>query len=831
MAVLRRRLEYEGSERWKTKKEITSATAVSSTTSEPRANPGMVQFSALVDIIKPVSAGMGTSNSKIEDDKALVLCRERKRLVSQALDGRCLLADAHVSYIRSLRNTGTALRNFVELVTPADSFLCKSTSVTHEPFPLAEKSALQFSNSSSSFSRHMETVESFSPVPSPLNPVQFHANHMKAGRSIPTTVKEKPPVPVTAALQAEENAPKGTVSQSEENSTAETPPILGTSHWDYFELPHLVDSHYTFQDGRGLYHELDNAGYIRHLREEEGIPQLEEDGENVSRNARDDFVDSEDDFDQPSTAPLVRIFRNRNEVLDSNSIKECPIGLSVETVTSETEPETEQHNEQQTMLSNGTHDEKLSITTPKAAPAVVLPVNGSAKGHGFANNIAVKDFISLMMEIEVLFLKASESGKEVPRMLEANKLNFRPLSIKGTEHKSGATAFLTSCFGCCAEEVHLPEETAPNDVKYLTWHRSASSLSSSSRNIMGATSKDDVEEFNDNDFNSICMNAGSHASTLDRLYAWERKLYDEVKASGIIRKNYEMKCRLLRSQESKAESPYKIDKTRAMVKDLHSRILVALHRIDSISKKIEELRDKELQPQLEELIGGLIRMWEKMLDCHKHQYNILLSLCNNGTTGISVMPESHQQAVLLLEFELNSLGSNFTKWISAHKSYLEAINGWLHKCVYPLRHKSSRRRKNLEFSPRSDGAPPIFVTCGDWLEFLNDKDFPTRKVEVAIQALVGITVKFLPHQAKSHGNISKFSLSRKEGRSEELEKDIWTNETPEELSQEPRQDLDSLLSGLVIFIDQLKIFAESSLDKYVALQKSIDAARNAYEKY
>lgn len=25
------------------------------------------------------------------------------------------------------------------------------------------------------------------------------------------------------------------------------------------------------------------------------------------------------------------------------------------------------------------------------------------------------------------------------------------------------------------------------------------------------------------------MNSGSHASTLDRLYAWERKLYDEVK--------------------------------------------------------------------------------------------------------------------------------------------------------------------------------------------------------------------------------------------------------------------------------------------------------------
>jgi predicted nucleic acid-binding Zn-ribbon protein len=65
-----------------------------------------------------------------------------------------------------------------------------------------------------------------------------------------------------------------------------------------------------------------------------------------------------------------------------------------------------------------------------------------------------------------------------------------------------------------------------------------------------------------------------------------------------------MKCKILRNLESKAEKTSKVDKTRAAVKDLHSRIRVAIHRIDSISKRIEELRDRELQPQLEELIEG-----------------------------------------------------------------------------------------------------------------------------------------------------------------------------------------------------------------------------------
>ncbi|KAM0947934.1 hypothetical protein DsansV1_C07g0072941 [Dioscorea sansibarensis] len=756
---------------------------------------------------------MGTSNSKIEDDKALALCRERKRLVRQALDGRCSLADAHVSYIQSLRNTGTALRKFVDPETPTDSYLYTSASVRREPLASAEISALLLSKSSSSFSRHVETVESIPPIPSRISSVQLHSDHMKASRSFSMTIEEKPPIPVTKTLQTEDDAQKDTVSQSEENLATETPSIPESPPWDYFKTPHSVESRCTFQDGRGLYHELDNGGQVRQLREEEGSLGLEEEGENVSANAREDFADSEDDFDEPSTAPLVRIFRNRNEVFDSNSVKESPKGVSMENVGLETE--TEQRNEQQTMLSNGFHDEHSSISTPKATPSVVVhPVNGNGKEQSSANNIAAEVFLSGVREIEILFLKASESGKEVPRMLEANKVNFRPLFTDDKAHKSGVSNFLTSCLGCCSEDVQLPEETAPNEVKALTFHRSASSLSSSSRNFTGVTSKDDIEDFTDSILSSVCMTSGSHASTLDRLFAWERKLYDEVKASGIIRKKYEMKCRLLRSQESRAESPYKIDKTRSVVKDLRSRIVVALHRIGSISKKIEELRDKELQPQLEELIGGLTRMWEMMLDYHIHQHNIMMSVHNNGSSSISVKPESHRQAVLLLEFELNSLGSSFTQWISAHKSYLESINGWLHKCVYPLRHKSSKKGKYLEFSPRSDGAPPIFVTCGDWLAFLKDKNFPAREVDTAIQNLLGITTKFLPNQEKGHGKKSK------------PVEDIQMNHEP---TDKVILNVDNFQSSLVVLLDQLKIFAETSLEKYAVLQKSIDSARRAYE--
>jgi len=83
--------------------------------------------------------------------------------------------------------------------------------------------------------------------------------------------------------------------------------------------------------------------------------------------------------------------------------------------------------------------------------------------------------------------------------------------------------------------IYFSAEPAQTSVKYLTWHRTTSSHSSSSRNPLGPNLRDDVEDLTSDIFESFCMNSGSHASTLDRLFAWERKLYDEVKVLSISR--------------------------------------------------------------------------------------------------------------------------------------------------------------------------------------------------------------------------------------------------------------------------------------------------------
>lgn len=60
--------------------------------------------------------------------------------------------------------------------------------------------------------------------------------------------------------------------------------------------------------------------------------------------------------------------------------------------------------------------------------------------------------------------------------------------------------------------------------------RSASSRSSSSRFLMNSSNpRDEDYEGTDDPSEEHCLFSVSHQSTLDRLHAWEKKLYEEVK--------------------------------------------------------------------------------------------------------------------------------------------------------------------------------------------------------------------------------------------------------------------------------------------------------------
>lgn len=81
-------------------------------------------------------------------------------------------------------------------------------------------------------------------------------------------------------------------------------------------------------------------------------------------------------------------------------------------------------------------------------------------------------------------------------------------------------------------------------------------------------------------------------------------IYTHPQAGDSTWKLYEKKCNQLKNHDARGDEGRTTDKTRAAVKELYSRILVTIRSAETISKRIDELRDEELQPQIIELLQG-----------------------------------------------------------------------------------------------------------------------------------------------------------------------------------------------------------------------------------
>ncbi|XP_026434363.1 nitrate regulatory gene2 protein-like [Papaver somniferum] len=415
-----------------------------------------------------------------------------------------------------------------------------------------------------------------------------------------------------------------------------------------------------------------------------------------------------------------------------------------------------------------------------------------------------KDFLSSIKDIENRFFRASECGKEVSRMLETNKVVSKFSDGEGT---SGASIFLVALhLACCHRGLDLTSQEPPKQVtKAITWYRSLSSQSSSSRNRLTSASRDDGYE-SGSDFNEeFSMITGSHSSTLDRLYAWEMKLYAEVKASECVKKKYDQKCNQLRYQFARDASAEMVDKTRAVVKDLHSQIRVGLHATDTIAKRIEKMRDEEVKPQLVELIQGFIRMWKTMLECHQAQYITITLAYHSKSSTTQACGEQYRQALNHLQRAIGCFITSFAGGIDAHKSYVEAVNGWLQNCILLPRERFKGRRV---FSPRRALAPPIFVLCRDWS--VGIKALPSRGVVHAFEALFSVL-----HQ-----------LEKEQKKQEHLDKRNGPN--GDDTKNDKPSNMIVIHPNLNIALDRLTKFTEASLKMCECIRQASEMAEVAY---
>ncbi|KAF3655994.1 putative protein phosphatase 2C 64-like [Capsicum annuum] len=324
------------------------------------------------------------------------------------------------------------------------------------------------------------------------------------------------------------------------------------------------------------------------------------------------------------------------------------------------------------------------------------------------NQLQGRELLEALTDIEDHFVKAYDAGKEVSRMLEANWVHSQP-------------------------NLGEPKDSSMKIIPAITW-KSPTSRSPSCKSLVASSSKSSSTwtEFKNDLFDDYGgMGSGSHLLTLGRLYAWEKKLYDEVKAGDSIWKLYEKKCNQLRNHDARGDEGRTADKTRAAVKELYSRIVVTIRSAETISKRIDELRDQELQPQIIELLQGMLRTWKIMLESHEIQNKIIFDVKSfTCPTYGKFCNDSHRLATLQLDIELQNWRARFQDYIAAQKAYVEALHGWLSKFTVPEVEFYSKSRSSTP-ACRADG-PPLLMVCRDWLSGMNN--LPDKAVSVALKS-------------------------------------------------------------------------------------------------
>ncbi|VVA32938.1 PREDICTED: of unknown [Prunus dulcis] len=731
---------------------------------------------------------MGGANSKTEKDEALRLCRERKRFIKQAIDSRYALAASHVSYINSLRNIGIALRRYAEAEVLIESSLSTSDKTpSHSSYPSPSPSPMAEASDSPMHSER------------PISPPVATLSYMRSGGGAAVTVRFNP----LSSSYMDDDIP-----------LPPPPPPLPEedSSWDYFDPVDESES-FRFVGNSGVDVNFDDIRGWRQVRGEETNHSVVEETRRWAKVG----LDGNNEHHEGSKRLIIEQRASEGS------------GHSM------TQNDSVEHNGN--LMNSGGVDGSL-----QAGHGEARQLNMRRNANGAARNLTgqvaleqsgskrrekdlcaeredpsefithrAKDFLSSIKDIEHRFFRAGESGREVSRMLESNKIRVGYSEAKG---RSSALAVVIAfqivfCRGKTALVSHEPTQHA---TKVITWKRTTSSRSSSSRNALATASKDDVDDSGSDFVEEFCMIAGSHSSTLERLYAWERKLYDEVKASESIRKVYDQKCDQLRNQFAKDCSSQVIDKTRAVVKDLHSRIRVAIHAVDSISKRIEKMRDEELHPQLLELTQGLTRMWKAMLECHHAQYITISLAYHSKSSTVTSQGDSRRLIMAQLLDEIECFGLSFANWINSHTSYVEALNGWLHNCIMQPRERSKSRRP---FSPRRVVAPPIFVLFRDWA--VGIQALPSNELTDAIRTFLSDLRHLMAQQADSQKN--QRTADANNGESENKD---------DENSEESSPNLSCIHSSLTKVLDRLTKFSEESLKMYEDIRQKSEAARIAY---
>ncbi|XP_078441799.1 protein ROLLING AND ERECT LEAF 2-like [Wolffia australiana] len=326
--------------------------------------------------------------------------------------------------------------------------------------------------------------------------------------------------------------------------------------------------------------------------------------------------------------------------------------------------------------------------TPVAAKAA--PRQRSAVGGSRAS----VSFMQILIGLDDHFLKAYESAQGVSGMLEAKRLHYHSNFADNRGHIDHSARVMRA----------------------ITWNRSFRGLG--------------PEEGRD-DFETDSLE--THATILDKLLAWEKKLFDEVKASERMKFDYQRKVAKLNKLKKHGASSEALAVTKAEVSHLHTRYIVDMQSMDSTVSEIQRLRDVQLYEKLTQLVRGMAEMWETMQVHHEMQLKLV-----EGISAVDVsnaLKETSDQlrgrTCQLCDMAAR-WSQNFQDLIAFKKKYVRSLNDWLRLNLIPI--ESSLTEKAS--SPVHRPPPPIKRLLQIWHEQLEKIHEERAKAEIGRFAAV-----------------------------------------------------------------------------------------------
>ncbi|CAL0326969.1 unnamed protein product [Lupinus luteus] len=283
-------------------------------------------------------------------------------------------------------------------------------------------------------------------------------------------------------------------------------------------------------------------------------------------------------------------------------------------------------------------------------------------------------------EIQILFEKASDSGKPILEMLDVGKLCYN-------------SKFAFNQVSCKVKHVITPS------ISFLVRRRKGMEY-------------EEVDRDNGHSYGNLCY-------TLKKLCMWEKKLYHEVKAEEKLRILHQKKCSQLKRMNKKGADAQKVEAVQTLIGILATKMKISIQVVDKISITISKLREEELWPQMNKFIHMFHKMWEDMQECYSCQYKENAELkALDASTFNRKLSNDQIDAAIKLKSELQNWNLSLSDWIHAQISHVKALNGWLVRCL--MYEPEEVPDDSTPFSPGKIGAPPVFVICNKWSRLVDN---------------------------------------------------------------------------------------------------------------